>query len=111
MFYHDSLHTYDHMSWEYQVASAWLKPGGVLASHDVLVADSLLGIVRQNAFPAFCRRQGLPYAIIGNSGFALWTGAELLPLMHSSHAAWTMRGLHTELCIQAVCSTGLTLPS
>jgi predicted O-methyltransferase YrrM len=72
LFYHDSLHTFDHMTWEYQTAGRWLRPDGVLASHDVRVADGLLGIFRENAFPAFCRHNGLRGVMARNSGFVVW---------------------------------------
>src|SRR5512146_45009 len=44
MFYHDSLHTFEHMTWEYDTAWAFLSSDGVLASHDVLIADSIRGV-------------------------------------------------------------------
>ena len=34
VFIHDSLHTYDHMLWEYRTASPYLRPGGLLFSDD-----------------------------------------------------------------------------
>jgi len=71
MFHHDSLHTFAHMMWEYETASAHLGPGGILASHDVLIADSLRGIFRENAFPAFCRQRQLEYILAQNSGIAV----------------------------------------
>jgi hypothetical protein len=71
MFHHDSLHTFRHMTWEYATAFPHLSPNGVLSSHDVLVADGLTGIFRENAFPAFCRRRGLPQYTIRNFGFTL----------------------------------------
>jgi predicted O-methyltransferase YrrM len=72
MFYHDSLHTLEQMTWEYQTASRWLRADGVLASHDVQVCDGFLGIFRENAFPAFCRRSGLRCVMGRNSGFVVW---------------------------------------
>jgi predicted O-methyltransferase YrrM len=33
-FIHDSLHTYDHMLWEYRAAFPYLRPGGLLFSDD-----------------------------------------------------------------------------
>lgn len=71
MFNHDSLHTYENMTWEYERAFEHLKPGGVLSSHDILVVHSLLPPFRPNAFPAFCRRHGLPWTTFGNSGFTV----------------------------------------
>ena len=41
LFHHDSLHTYDHMMWEYETAFPWLSPTGVLSSHDVNATLSL----------------------------------------------------------------------
>ena len=34
-FLHDSLHTYDHMLWEFDTAWGYLRKGGVFLSHDV----------------------------------------------------------------------------
>jgi predicted O-methyltransferase YrrM len=36
MFIHDSLHTYEHMVWEYRVAFPQIRPGGLLVSDDAL---------------------------------------------------------------------------
>ena len=71
MFNHDSLHTYENMTWEYETAFKHLKPGGVLSSHDVLLVHSLGRLFQLNAFPAFCQRHGLPYTTFGNSGFTV----------------------------------------
>lgn len=38
IFIHDSLHTEKHMMWEYETAWPFLKPGGVLVSHDISIA-------------------------------------------------------------------------
>ncbi len=65
-FHHDSLHTAQHMSWEYETAFGHIRPGGVLSSHDVIVPLSL-----QNVFEAFCRRRGLTYGVFRNVGIAL----------------------------------------
>jgi predicted O-methyltransferase YrrM len=71
MFHHDSLHTFEHMTWEFETAVPHLSLGGVLSSDDVLNPPSLLGIFRQNAFPAFCERQNVPYATFHNLGVGL----------------------------------------
>ena len=34
VFIHDSLHTYEHMLWEYRAAVPYVKPGGLLISDD-----------------------------------------------------------------------------
>ena len=63
MFNHDSVHTYRFMTTEYNMAWPYIRPGGVLASHDVR---------RHNAFRRFCRRQGsAPFALVYNQGIAL----------------------------------------
>jgi predicted O-methyltransferase YrrM len=46
VFIHDSLHTYDHMLWEYRTAFPYLRPGGLLFSDDA---------AWNSAFPDFCR--------------------------------------------------------
>lgn len=71
MFHHDSLHTFDHMTWEFETAFPHLSPEGVLSSDDILAPLSLLGIFRQNAFPAFCERRQISYATFHNLGVAL----------------------------------------
>lgn len=70
LFHHDSLHTWAHMTWEYQTAFRFLGRAGVLSSDDVLAPLSLPRIFRQNAFPAFCRRRHIPFATFQNLGVA-----------------------------------------
>ena len=71
MFNHDSLHTYENMTWEYETAFKHLRPGGLLSSHDVLLVHSLGRLFRPNAFPAFCQRHGLTGITFGNTGFTV----------------------------------------
>lgn len=66
MFHHDSLHTFDHMLWEYETALERLHPGGVISSHDVLSA--LWG---RNAFRTFCERHDLACDTFRNLGIAV----------------------------------------
>jgi hypothetical protein len=47
IFFHDDLHTPDHMLWEYEFVWPKLRPGGVLASDDV-----------NHGWIAFCNSQG-----------------------------------------------------
>ncbi|MBA2458908.1 MAG: class I SAM-dependent methyltransferase [Gemmatimonadales bacterium] len=74
MFHHDSLHTFEHMTWEFETAFPYLKPGGVLSSDDVLNPHSLLEIFRENAFPAFCERRQVSYSTFQNLGVAVSPG-------------------------------------
>lgn len=39
-FIHDSLHTYEHMKWEFETAWKYLRPGGLFLSHDVGVNEA-----------------------------------------------------------------------
>jgi predicted O-methyltransferase YrrM len=69
-FYHDSLHTWEHMLWEYGTALPYLTERGLLASDDVENAPSLRRLFRQNAFPAFCHTRGILYTTFHNLGVA-----------------------------------------
>ena len=71
LFYHDSLHTWEHMLWEYGMALPYITERGVLASDDVENAPSLRRLFRQNAFPAFCHPRGILYTTFHNLGVAM----------------------------------------
>ena len=79
MFYHDSLHTFEHMSWEFGVALPHISSTGVLASDDVLNPPSLAGIFGDNPFPDFCKRRGISHATFHNLGVALPSAADSVP--------------------------------
>lgn len=66
LFNHDSLHYFHHMTWEYLVAHRWLRPGGVLTSHDVLSTR-----LHPNAFPVFTNALGYDNTIVRNYGIAI----------------------------------------
>jgi predicted O-methyltransferase YrrM len=68
MFYHDSLHTFGHMTWEFETAFPHLSPGGILSSDDVLNPPDVPGLFREGAFSAFCKRKHLDYATFQNLG-------------------------------------------
>ena len=70
LFYHDSLHTYDHMFWEFGTALPYLSPRGLLASDDVLNPTSVAGIFRPGPFHAFCDDRRIPFATFQNLGVA-----------------------------------------
>jgi len=61
VFIHDSLHTYEHMLWEFETAYPYLRPGGLLFSDDALWND---------AFHDFARKAGAHEArILRGVGF------------------------------------------
>jgi len=51
-FIHDSLHTYDHMMWEFRTAWKYLSQQGLLLAHDV---------GRNKAFSDFMKEKGVPW--------------------------------------------------
>ena len=55
VFIHDSLHTYDHMLWEFRTAYRCLSLGGLLFSDDA---------AWNPAFPDFCREVAAEHACI-----------------------------------------------
>jgi predicted O-methyltransferase YrrM len=71
LFYHDSLHTFKHMTWEFGAALPSLSRAGILASDDVLNPPSLAGIFRDGPFPTFCRQRRIFHATFHNLGLAL----------------------------------------
>ncbi len=77
MFHHDSLHTWDHMTWEFETAFPHLSAEGILSSDDIQNPPNLPGIFRENAFPAFCRRRAMQYASFRNLGMAFRTSRSL----------------------------------
>ncbi len=67
LFFHDSLHAFDHMFWEYHMAFKYLSQGGILSTHDVVNLPFL-----KNAFLIFCKRYNLNYWIFRNVGIAFY---------------------------------------
>ena len=59
LFFHDSLHTFEHMSFAYHTAWPHLTDGGILASDDILW---------NTAFAKFCRGKGKRYVRVGAAG-------------------------------------------
>ena len=62
LFFHDSMHTYDHMMFEFDTVWPKLKTNGVLVSDDV---DWNL------AFSDFCGQHGMQPHLLGELGFAV----------------------------------------
>lgn len=61
-FFHDSLHAYDHMLFEYETAYASIRQGGIIASDDV---------DWNKAFEDFCKTHGLELIKSYGKGFAV----------------------------------------
>jgi len=60
IFHHDSMHTYEHMQFEYMAAWPKLKAGGILMSDDV---------TWNNAFVDFCRDKNVQGQIVHGAGW------------------------------------------
>jgi len=50
-FIHDSLHTYEHMTWEFRTAWEHLRSGGLLLSHDVGGNEAFFDLMQEKAVP------------------------------------------------------------
>jgi len=59
IFLHDSDHSYQNMMWEFEMAWAYLKAGGLLLSHNINYND---------VFPDFCREHGVKGYTLGDMG-------------------------------------------
>ncbi|MBK8915712.1 MAG: class I SAM-dependent methyltransferase [Phycisphaerales bacterium] len=59
VFFHDSLHTYDHMYFEYTCAWPHVARGGLVISDDIFWSK---------AFHQFCRENNRPYVRVGGFG-------------------------------------------
>jgi len=73
IFYHDSLHTYEHMVWEFGTALPHLGIGGLLASDDVLNPTDMQRIFRPGPFHSFCSERRIPFQTFQDLGLA-WPG-------------------------------------
>jgi hypothetical protein len=56
LFHHDSLHTYEHMTWEYETAFRYLDPSGAISSDDVNVMLNLTRPFQHCPFLDFAER-------------------------------------------------------
>jgi predicted O-methyltransferase YrrM len=61
VFFHDSLHTREHMLFEFEAAWSHLVPGGILVADDVFQRE-------HDALPAFARSVERPFTTFGNLG-------------------------------------------
>jgi hypothetical protein len=48
-FIHDSLHTYEHMTWEYRTVWKHLRSGGLLLSHDIGGNEAFFEFMQEKA--------------------------------------------------------------
>ena len=64
LFFHDSLHTREHMLFEFEQAWRHLAPGGVVVADDIFQR-------KHDALPAFARSVGRPFATFGNLGIVV----------------------------------------
>lgn len=71
LFHHDSLHSYEHMMWEYTTAFPHLHAGGVLSSHDVRTIVDMRRPFQANPFAVFCDRHRLRSVVSRNVGIAM----------------------------------------
>jgi predicted O-methyltransferase YrrM len=74
LFHHDSLHTFEHMTWEYETAFRHLSPRGALSSDDVLAPLSLRTALQRNPYPVFCEKHALRWATFYGLGLAVRSG-------------------------------------
>lgn len=54
IFIHDSDHSYEHMTWEYQMAWPHIKSGGLLCSDDVSIHTAFDDFGREVGLPTIC---------------------------------------------------------
>lgn len=71
LFHHDSLHSYEHMMWEYDTAFPHLHAGGVLSSHDVRTIVNIRRPLQPNPFTVFCDQHRLRSVVSRNVGIAM----------------------------------------
>jgi predicted O-methyltransferase YrrM len=71
LFHHDSLHTYEHMMWEYETAFPHLHEDGVLSSHDVRTIVDIGRPFQPNPFSVFCDQHRLRSIVASNVGIAM----------------------------------------
>lgn len=62
LFFHDSLHTREHMLFEFETVWPHLEQGGVLASDDIFQR-------RHDALPTFAQTVGRPWHSFSGLGF------------------------------------------
>ena len=67
-FHHDSLHTYEHMMWEYETARPFIGPRGAISSDDVNIVLKLSQPFQRSPFADFCDRYKWDWLAVHNFG-------------------------------------------
>jgi hypothetical protein len=55
-FIHDSLHTYEHMMWEFRTAWAYMRHNSLFLSHDVGANEAFFDFMKEKSIPWSCYR-------------------------------------------------------
>lgn len=55
-FIHDSLHTYEHMMWEFRTAWEYIRSRGLFLSHDVGANEAFFDFMKEKGIPWKCYR-------------------------------------------------------
>jgi hypothetical protein len=71
LFHHDSLHTYEHMTWEYETARPHLSLAGAMSSDDVNIILKLSHPFQRSPFSDFCDRHEWVWQTARNFGLAI----------------------------------------
>ena len=50
-FVHDSLHTYEHMIWEFRTVWEYIRPNGLFLSHDVGTNEAFFDFMKEKGIP------------------------------------------------------------
>jgi predicted O-methyltransferase YrrM len=105
LFHHDSLHTFEHMTWEYETALPHVSPRGALSSHDVRTVLSLAELFRPDPFATFCERRRLSFVESYNTGIAIQGPRRRLPVsLRASARRYAAAGRPPEVGLSRRCS-------
>jgi predicted O-methyltransferase YrrM len=71
LFHHDSLHTYEHMMWEYETALRHMDITGAISSDDVTMVLKATRPFQRSPFVEFSERHHRMWRTVGNLGVAV----------------------------------------
>lgn len=66
-FIHDSLHTYEHMTDEYELFYQLIEPGGVIGSHDILMSNAWRHFIKRHRVEEWGAVKNLGLCRVGNA--------------------------------------------